>query len=206
MDSIRQPASAELTDKMKSKTTSKLSKTAKDAIHSACFAAINNQDGYQAIRDIINQLTKNPERVVATLSQNKDVVPLFKPSGPKVASAGKSKKNKEDPLQKLAATEEADTPEAYVKIANVFSKPESAKVAAGSLVEATANLEEEDKENKKQTNPIQLIQRAESSLAKVDLSPTVVDNLNAVARALAKVDEQVQRLSNEIAEMNKEKK
>ncbi len=162
------------------------------------------------IKSIINQMAKNPHRVAERLKTHPQIGSRLEQRGQKdgATGAGKKKetvKKKEDPLQQLAAAEVDSTPDVYVELGTIFSNAEGAKMAAAPLVAATEDLVEEEKENKKQAEPIQLIEKAENTLTKVDISPAT-ENVDAVAKALARVDDQVRRLTDQIAATKKQKR
>jgi hypothetical protein len=192
----------DLTQRMRSKSVKNLQKNVKDAIKHACFAAIQAREGYMAIRNIINQLMKNPAQVLERISQSPEVAKELKNTSTGANGKKDAAAKKDDPLAVLAAAETTTTPGAYVAIGSLFSKPATANAVVGPLVTAVANMDEEEKDSRKQS--VYLIERAETTLAKVDLSPAT-DDLDVVAKALARVDDQVHRLIHDIANLQKQK-
>jgi hypothetical protein len=193
----------DLTQKMRSKAVKNLQKNVKDSIKHACFAAIQAREGYQAIRNIINQLTKNPSGVLERISQNPEVAKQLIAAATRADGKQVAPAKKDDPLAVLAAAETSSTPAAYVTLGSIFAKPDTARTVVAPLVTAVSNMEEEERDTKRQA--VYLIERAEAMLAKVDLSPAT-DDLEVVAKALARVDDQVRRVGDDVAAMQKQKK
>jgi hypothetical protein len=163
--SMRQ-AFTELTERMGSKAVKKLSKPARDTIQHACFAAIKNKEGYQAIRNIINHLTRNPQGVIDLLAEDEKLRTRLEHPAQANGAASNGKKQEgdaknSDPLRKLAQAEEAETPPPYVKLAGLFSKPEDAEAVAAPLVRAAEELEDEAQEGRRLKDPVKFIERAE---------------------------------------------
>jgi hypothetical protein len=199
--SMRQ-AFTDLTGGLRSKAVTKLPKAARDAIQHACFAAIKNEEGYQAIRNIINHLTRNPQGVIDLLKEDENLRTRLEQPAQTNGAASNGKKQegdakKSDPLRKLAKAEEAETPEPYVTLAGLFSKPEDAEAVAAPLVRAAEELEDEAQESRRLKDPVKFIERAEKILQKVNFPTTGVDR-TAVTAALAKVTKQVKRIQGQL--------
>jgi len=168
-------------------------------IREACFAAIQREAGYMEIRRTIKQLAQNAGRVAekvrlrSTGPASIPDPPSPSPSSAKSAPGAGSKTA--DPLRALAAeTSRASPPPDLAELLRVVNDPGKAMLVA----EAVEDLEEEEKQSKRQQVPLQRIQRAITELQQVELDQESVD-LPEVAKALEKLAKEVERLSSQVS-------
>lgn len=176
---------------MKGQAVKSLTKTAKEAVKDACFGAVDNNSGYEAIRDIIKYMSKQPEVVVERLKEKGVDTSASPPSGAK--QKGKS----DDPMERLAAADVSSTTKSHVALAAAFEKPSTAKVAIGPLITVIEELAEEESEAKRQTNPLRALEKAEAILSKVKVDSKMSDT--RAPQILSKINEHVERLARVIS-------
>lgn len=197
-------AFTDLTERLESKSIKRLGGVAKGVIRDACFAAIQKQAGYKQIRSIISNLSTKSEDVLKKLGTHTDVTSTVKARETEKAKDVGSSSAEGDVLEKIAETDVNGTPESLAAIGTLFKEPGTAAKAASSLLRAVEELDEEEKEAK-QKDPVELIDKASALLDKVELSSETKD-VQGVAKALARVDDHVERLSKQIERVRKEKR
>lgn len=198
--SMRQ-AFTDLAQRMNAKSVQKLTRPSKDAIREMCFAAIQNQEGYETIRTIISQVTKSAGAVVDRLS---DLAKIDRSKPGTKVKADKKSAN-DDPLMQLASAEAKGTPKAFAALNEAFADPARAKQLAPSLVRVVTDLAEDEREARKQTQPLQLIEKAASWLDKVDLTASGGD-IDRIAKALGKLQDRIEQLAKHISRLKAKKR
>lgn len=182
---------------LKGQAVKGLSKTAKEAIKVACFAAIHSSSGYEAIRDIIRRLSKQAEAVVEKLREQG-----IKEG--KTSHKVKGADDDEDPLARLAAADAKGTGTPHVTLAAVFSDPDRAKAAVEPLMTAIDELAEEEREESRSNNPLRALTRAEALLKKIRLDANCRGDAK-IGQTLEAITEHVDRLAQELAGTKKKR-
>jgi len=169
-------------------------------IKEGCFAAIRREAGYKEIRVAIKQLSQSPGRVVEKLRQrtasSSPPRDLADPARLSAARPSTPASEELDPLQALAA-QTGDS--AYPDLAELLSALKDPSKAT-LVAEAVEELEEEEKQSKRQQLPLQRIQHAIGDLRQVELNGDSED-LSAVSSALEQLAKEVERLSDQISRL-----
>lgn len=167
-------------------------------IREACFAAIQREAGYMEIRRTIKQLSQNPGRVAEKLRLRSGPIEIRNP--PPTSALGSSRPmvtgKTTDPLRALAVETAGSTTPDLADLLRAVNDPEKATLVA----EAVEDLEEEEKQSKRQQLPLQRIQRAITELQQVDLGQDPED-LSEIAKALELLANEVERLSSHISRL-----
>jgi hypothetical protein len=193
--SMRQ-AFTDIADRMNGRPVKRLTRQARDTIVAACFSAIKRGEGYKAIRSIIKHMSTKPDTILGKLKDEKEI--SVGDSGQAVGKATRSENDKKDPLDELAEDELKDTPQSFQVFDQLLKKPNDAEKVAGSLVKIVGEMEDEEKESKR--NPLQLVEKAVVLLEKIDLTPDAPE-ITKLAKALASLDEHINRLTKQIQEI-----
>ena len=168
-------------------------------IREACFAAIQREAGYMEVRRTIKQLSQNPGRVAEKLRQRSGPAevpsPPATPSSPVPARPVVTGKTT-DPLRALVVENAGGPPPDLAELLRAVNDPEKAMLVA----EAVDDLEEEEKQSKRQQLPLQRIHRAITELQQVELDQDSGD-LAEIAKALELVANEVERLSSHISRL-----
>jgi hypothetical protein len=167
-------------------------------VREACFAAIKREAGYMEIRRTIKQLSQNAGRVEDKIRQRSasgTPSPPKRVQDPHPTRADTAPASK-DPLRALAADGERRAQPDFGDLLSAVNDPEKAILVA----EAVEDLEEEDKQSKRQQLPLQRIQRAILELEQVQLGLHTED-LAQVAQALDRLTREIERLSRQISQL-----
>lgn len=108
-------------------------------------------------------------------------------------------------MSELADEETATTTQEFQSLSVVFAKPNVAKKVVPALLRAAEELEEERKETKRRTEPLQLVEKAVKFLEKVDLSART-RGIEKIAKALSRVEKQVERLTRQVSVIAKDRR
>jgi len=192
----------DLTQRLGTQTTRRLSRNEQQAIREACFAAIREGGGYNDVRRIANYIRTRPreffDRVIETLP-NDVVTEAEKVASARVRPETATPMDREDELlAELAeseSTSQVSTP--IDQMLAIVSDPVRARRAAPSLIRAAEDLAAEEKEAQRLVLPLQRIQRALNELSVVKLREDM-QGLDEIARILAELIEQAERLTAEI--------
>ncbi len=158
-------------------------------IRNACFQAIRQEEGYQQIRNIIKHISQNTTRIVQKLRERKSI---HKPARGHTTSAPSPHKadSKGDPLRSLAKAGASGSSSEVEELADAVNDPETAP----TVLEIVEEMEAEEKESKRQQQPVQRIQHAISDLKQITLGEDV-DDLDSIAKSLARLANEVERLT-----------
>ena len=170
-------------------------------VKEACFAALQREAGYMEIRRTIKQLAQNPGRVVekirlraAGTARSSDPPPASPPPPP--PSSTPAGRQTADPLRALAAEGGTGAPPDLAELLRAVNDPGT----AGLVAEAVEDLEEEEKQSKRQQLPIQRLQRAITELRQVELDGDAGD-LSDIAKAVEHLAKEVERLSSQVSRL-----
>lgn len=156
----------------------------KRLIKEACFQAIRGEAGYQEIRNIIKHFSKNSAKVMHKLRERisvpKTVGPLSKPLLKTRQTSAK------DPLRAIAAAAAQEPDSTIEELADVVRDQEKASV----ILDVVDEMEAEEKESKRQQQPLHRIERAISDLKQLTLGEATED-LDVIAKALARLSQEV---------------
>ncbi len=168
-------------------------------IRNACFQAIKAEMGYKKIRNIIKQLSQHTAKVAERLRERK---PLHTASRGQVKLTTKTHEpdSKGDPLRAFAKATPTGSTAAVDELIDAVDDTETAK----TVLEIVEEVDAEEKESKRQQQPLNRIQRAISDLKQITFGEDVAD-LDAIARALARLAEEVERLSKQIDKIRSRK-
>lgn len=169
-------------------------------VREACFAAIQREAGYMDIRRTIKQLGQYPDRVAEKLRQRStSVAPSPDPAAPSSSVApapSAARTTSADPLRALVAEGQRRAQPDVTELLSAVNDPEKALLIA----EVVEELEEEEKQSKRQQLPLQRIQRAIGELQQVELGEESED-LAEVAKALERLGKEVERVSSQISRL-----
>jgi hypothetical protein len=165
-------------------------------IRDACFQAIKQEAGYQQIRNIIKQFSQNPARISQKLRERRPVRKAGR-ENPKSTSRAEQVDPKKDPLRALAKAGPSTLSGAAEDLIEAVEDPN----AASMILDIVDEMEAEEREAKRQQQPLQRIERAIADLKLVVLGEDV-DNLDAIAKALGRLSEEVDRLSKRVEKLS----
>lgn len=157
-------------------------------VKEACFDAIRDEAGYTDIRTIIKHLTQNPAKVAQRLREegvasNSERYAIKPSQTSRAANDGG-----QDPLKRLASN--VGTPSFEVELLETMV----GRGAAPKVREAIEQIEAEERESKRQLQPIQKIQHALADLKQVELSRGT-DDLRQVVELLGFIRKEIDRLT-----------
>lgn len=164
-------------------------------VREACFQAIKREAGYKDIRNIIKHFSQNTTKIVQKLRERK---PVHKAGGgqtkptPKLHEAD----SKDDPLRALAKSAASSSSSGVEELIDVVNDP----ATAPTVLEIVEDLEAEEKESKRQQQPLQRIQHAISDLKQITLGEDAND-VETIAKALARLADEVERLSKRVEKL-----
>jgi hypothetical protein len=160
----------------------------KRVVHEACFDAIKNEAGYTDIRTIIKHLTQNPTRIAQRLrEQGITRTPSRRASRPEHKPQRDSKGGSDDPLKALAGGDEL--PGDMSELLDIIGD----KDAAPKVREVIEQIVAEERESKRQQQPLQRMQHALNDLRQVELSKDT-DGFTQVAKTLEFLQKEIDRL------------
>lgn len=161
-------------------------------IRDTCFQAIKREAGYQQIRNIIKHVGQNAVKISEKLRERK---PTKKPTheGPKPTLKTQHTDARKDPLRALAKATPSNTSEAVEDLMEVVNDAEAAYL----ILDVVDEVEAEEKEAKRQQQPLQRIEHAITDLKQINLGE-VAEDLDALSKALARLSDEVDRLSKRI--------
>ena len=171
-------------------------------IREMCFAQIRRGAGYKEIRGLIKHLSQNAKKISHKLSERRPVTKRHhgaaehdRKLAPPVGTS------EDDPLREFAAataTMVTNHVETLIEAANEDG-------AAAEVMDIVDEIEAEERESKRQQLPLQRIEAALNSLKQVTIDEDT-DALDALAKALGHVTQQVERLSEQIDKVRSKKK
>jgi hypothetical protein len=166
--------------------------TERRLIREACFQAIRGEAGYKDIRSIIKHFSQSTTKIVQKLRERK---PLQKPPHEHTKSGRKLQEadSKGDPLRALAKSGVSSSSSAVEELIDVVNDP----ATASTVLEIVEDLEAEEKESKRQQQPLQRIEHAISDVKHIMLGEDAND-LESIAKALARLADEVERLSKRV--------
>ena len=159
-------------------------------VRDACFSAIRMEGGYQQIRTLITQFSKNLPKISSRLE---DRLPSDKRRKPRRKSRSKQVGSSDDPLRTLAGTTGSSSSPAVEELLDAVNDPDT----AAATLEIAEEVEAEEKESKRQKQPLQQLQRALAQLKQVEIDETTPD-LGVIARTLSQLIDAAERLSKKV--------
>jgi hypothetical protein len=162
-------------------------------IRELCFAAIKRGAGYKEIRSVIKQLSQNAHKISNKLSERADGrSSSAPPQQPPVKRATRAAVNEldDDPLRAFAGASNSGT-DRHVQELTEAAKEDGSATAIMDIVE---ELEEEDRESKRQQQPLQRVEAALSALKQVAID-SQTEHLDQISKVLHRITEQVERLA-----------
>ncbi len=189
----------ELTEGLEKKNVKPLGQGAKSTIREACFAASMEVEGYIMIRSIIKQMSGKPDLMLERLKEDSDVSSHLQSETKKRAAEKASEQNEggEDPLRVLAEEDAEETPAVFGELGILFAEPGSAERFSTPMILVVRELAEEESEANKKRVPLMNVKRAEGNLKKVHVT-SETKSLDEIARALGRVNKQIDRLTKEL--------
>jgi hypothetical protein len=174
----------------------------KRMIREMCFAQIKRGTGYKDIRGLIKQLSQNAKKISHKLRDRRPATKRHHSgSGHVRKPASLPAASEDDPLRQFAvATASSVTDDVQILID--ATKEDG---AAADVMDIVDEIEAEDRESKRQQLPLQRIEAALSSLRQVTIDEHT-EELEALAKALGRVTEQVEKLSEQIDKVRSHKK
>ncbi len=168
-------------------------------VRDACFLAIKQEAGYQQIRSMLKHIGQNPTKVSEKLRSRK---PAKKASHETHRTTAKVDHidTKKDPLRALARTANPTTNDGFEDLVEAVNDKDSGSI----LLDAVDEVEAEEKEAKRQQLPLQRIERAIADLKQVTLADDVED-LDAIAKALGRLSDELDRLSRRVEKLRSHK-
>jgi hypothetical protein len=174
-------------------------------IRELCFAAIKRGAGYKEIRSVIKQLGQNAHNVSHKLTERRQGT---KKAHVGAHSGGDHRPSKhvideteDDPLRAFAG--ETSTPvEGHVQDLIDAASEEG---SATTIMDIVEELEAEDRESKRQQQPLQRIESALSALKQIVIDEHT-ENLDAIGKGLHSVIEQVEKLSAAVDKVRSRRK
>lgn len=183
----------ELAQRLNTPAIKKMTEEQRRIIREGCFHVIRDEGGYQAVRDVIKQLSQNASRVKERLDQRQ--LPLGVPSPTLVSQPPNTPPtvlpvdpSTSDPLLALARESMGQADHPLLGLASHVSNEKQ----GGDLLDVIDELAAEEKETKRQ--PIHRIQRALTELRAVELSPATPD-IDTIARTLSDLATETDRLA-----------
>jgi hypothetical protein len=171
-------------------------------IREMCFAQIRRGAAYKEIRGLIKHLSQNAKRISHRLRER---IPSPKRHADATDHARKtthpSNVSDEDPLRQFAAATATSITDDVQTLIDA-AKDEAAAAAVMDIVD---EIDAEDREVKRQQLPLQRIEAALGSLKQVTINEDT-EELVAVAKALNRVAELVDKLSQQIEKLQSRKK
>jgi hypothetical protein len=185
----------DLAQRLTSREMLRRPETERRAIRDAAFVAI--KAGYEQVRSIIRQVSQQPKKLVERLRKKKIISTKKKlPAAPSKEKKSETK----DPLRALVddtpATDDTDLADLHAVVADAAKS----KDVAPALLEIVEELDEEEKEAKRQQRPLERIRAAAKSLEKIELD-SATEGLAEISRALGRVFEEAERLRALIEEI-----
>jgi hypothetical protein len=174
-------------------------------IRELCFAAIKRGAGYKEIRSVIKQLGQNAHKVSHKLTERTQGMKKghagARSSGDYHPSKHVKHEPEDDPLRAFAG--ETSTPvEGHVQELIDAASEES---SATTIMDIVEELEAEDRESKRQQQPLQRIESALSALRQIVIDEHT-DNLDEIGKGLHSVIEQVEKLSAAVDKVRSRRK
>lgn len=174
-------------------------------IRELCFAAIKRGAGYKEIRSVIKQLGQNAHKVSHKLSERRqESKKIHTPSRSGTdhrVTKHIADENQDDPLRAFAGATLSPV-EGHVQELIDAAREES---SATEIMDIVEELEAEDRESKRQQQPLQRIESALSALKQVAIDENT-DNLDVISKALHRVLEQVEKLSAAVDKVRSRRK
>jgi len=158
-------------------------------VREACFQAIKREAGYKDIRNIIKHFSQNTTKIAQKLRERKPLQHAARPhvkATPKVHVAD----SKADPLRALAKVNTSDSSSAVEELIDAVGDSETATV----VLDIVEEVEAEERDSKRQQQPLQRIQHAIDDLKQISLGEGT-DDVDAIAKALGRLTAEVDRLS-----------
>jgi hypothetical protein len=157
-------------------------------VREACFQAIKREAGYKDIRNIIKHFSQNTTKIAQKLRERKPqhaARPQLK-AAPKAHVAD----SKVDPLRALAHANTSGSSSAVEELIDAVGNSETATL----VLDIVEEVEAEERDSKRQQQPLQRIQHAIDDLKQISLGEGT-DDVDAIAKALGRLTEEVDRLS-----------
>jgi len=179
----------EMVQRLSSVALKRRKETEKRLIRDACFQVIKQDGGYQQIRNTIKHVSQNAPKISQKLRERE---PARKPvrEPPKSTSKAEPADPKRDPLRALARAATSTSSDAVEHLIEAVGDAETAPL----ILDIVDEVEAEEKEAKRQQQPLQRIQHAIADLKQVTLDEDS-DDLEAIAKAVARLLEEAERLS-----------
>lgn len=163
-------------------------------IRELCFAAIKRGAGYKEIRSVIKQLSQNAHKISNKLSERANgrgssATPQQTADERATVAAAVTDLD-DDPLRAFASASNSGT-DRHVQELTEAAKEDGSATAIMDIVE---ELEEEDRESKRQQQPLQRVEAALSALKQVAID-SQTEHLDQISKVLHRITEQVDRLA-----------
>lgn len=158
-------------------------------VREACFQAIKREAGYKDIRNIIKHFSQNTTKIAQKLRERKPSQHAARTqlkATPKVHVAD----SKADPLRALAKAGTSGSSSAVEELIDAVGNSETATL----VLDIVEEVEAEERDSKRQQQPLQRIQHAIDDLKQISLGEGI-DDVDAIAKALGRLTEEVDRLS-----------
>ncbi len=204
-----QQAFRELTQRLSTQAAQRLSREEHQAIRETCFAVILSDGGYSDVRRVITNLTRSPQefvrRVIEDLPDDLRREIETEGTSESLARTREERSDQDDLLAQLAQSEPRTGSAAAQGILLVVRDPTRARRAGQSVIRVAEDLAAEDREAQRLALPLQRVQRALREIDGVDLRSDT-QNLDEVARTLAELIAEAERLMNEINRIRSEQR
>jgi len=161
-------------------------------VREACFLAIKQEAGYKQIRNILKHFSQNPERISQKLRERQPSRKSLRANS-RSSSKPEPADPKRDPLRALANVSPGSLSDAVEDLIEAVGATGNASL----ILDIVDELEAEDLDAKRQQQPLQRIQHAISDLKQVTLGEDA-DDLDAIAKALLGLSEEIGRLSKRV--------
>ena len=193
----------DLTQRLYTQTTQRLSRQEQKAIREACFSAIVSGGGYNDVRNIAKYIRSRPQdfvhRVVETLPEDLSRQIVEPPEGDQEDQGRELDDKAGDLLTQLALSETPVVESTSLRdILSLVTDPDRGRRSGPSLRRAAEDLDAEEKEAQRVAQPLQRVQRALREVGAVQLRPET-QGLDDIARALGDLIEEVERLTTRIS-------
>lgn len=199
-----QQAFRDLTEALNRQSTKRLGRDEQKALRESCFALILAGGGYKDVRRAIGQLRTRPDQLVSRVRQQlspelltateADTEAATEREAPQEAGA------EEDLLSQLANAEPIESSDATGAVLAMVKDAEIATQIAPTLITVLEDLEAEDKDSRRQMQPLQRAQKVLKDLEAIEL-PTGTSSLEELAETISKIVEAADNLAQQISSL-----
>ncbi len=197
-----QQAFRELTERLSTQTAQRLSRDEHQAIREACFAVILSGGGYNDVRRVISNLRSRPQEFIGRVIESlpDDLMQEIRAGVTAESPARTTEGAEADDLMTQLAESETRAEAATQGILPIVSGPARGLRAGASLIRVAEDFAAEDSEARRVAQPLQKVQKALRELNGVSLRSDT-QSLEEVARTLAELIAEAERLMDEINRM-----